>query len=188
MRGGNRAPGRTCSRVGPKRSFGWSDSRPAARSADAASTTRSSRRRRRPEPAAGSRGERRRSVRSDHHLRRIAREGQQSVIAELIPEDDVGRCPDGVHEPHRGCGCHAAPMTQHGHQRDNPRSTSDEKRGRLPAPNEVRGERAADLDLVALDNDLVEVRGDFAVGEQVDRQLDPALVEARRQPSRGWPR
>ena len=49
--------------------------------------------------------------------------------------------------------------------------------GLLAAPDEVGGERAADLDLVAHLDDVVEVRRDLAVLEAVDRQLDLALVE-----------
>jgi uncharacterized protein (DUF1501 family) len=51
--------------------------------------------------------------------------------------------------------------------------------GVLAVPDEVRRERAAHLDLVALDQDVVEVGGDLTVGEPVDGQLDRALVKRR---------
>jgi len=47
----------------------------------------------------------------------------------------------------------------------------------LTVPDEVGGERPADLDPVALDDHIVKVRRDLAVLEPVDRQLDLALVE-----------
>ena len=68
-------------------------------------------------------------------------------------------------------------MAQHRHQRHHPGAAADEEHRRLPAPDEVGGEGAADLDLVALHHDVVEVGGDLAVVEAVDGQLDLALVE-----------
>ncbi len=42
---------------------------------------------------------------------------------------------------------------------------------RFASPDEVRGEWAPDLDLVALLDNLVEVGRDFPVVQQVDREL-----------------
>ena len=60
-----------------------------------------------------------------------------------------------------------------------PEPPPTQQRRRLAAPDEVGGERAADLDLVALDDDVVEVGRDLSVLEPVDGQLDLALVERR---------
>ena len=70
-------------------------------------------------------------------------------------------------------------MTQHRHQRHYPRPAAHKENRRLTAPDEVGGKRTPDLDLITLDHDLVKVRGDLAVGEQVDRQLYLSLVERR---------
>jgi hypothetical protein len=56
---------------------------------------------------------------------------------------------------------------------------SHQEHGPLAAPHEVGGEGAADLDLVPLDEDVVEVRGDLAILQSVDGQLDLPPVERR---------
>ena len=70
-------------------------------------------------------------------------------------------------------------MAKDRHQRHDARAAADQQHRGFAAPDEVGGERPADLDLVALADDVMEVRGDLAVGEPVDGQLDVAF-ELRR--------
>ena len=48
-------------------------------------------------------------------------------------------------------------MAHHRHQGHHAGAASDEQNGPFPAPDEVRGEWPAELDLVALGDDVVEV-------------------------------
>ena len=109
----------------------------------------------------------------------LAGERDERVLAELVGVDHVGAGAGRVEEAHRQLGHREAAVAQHRHQRHDARAAADQQHRLLAAPDEVGGERAADLDLVALHEDVVEVGRDLAVVEAVDRQLDRALVERR---------
>ena len=100
------------------------------------------------------------------------------VVAELVGVDHVVGRSHRVDEPHRrGSGIVRRRWRSIAISGTTPEPPPTSSTGLLAAPHEVGRERAADLDLVALDDDLVEVRGDLAVVEPVDRQLDLPLVE-----------
>src|ERR687892_947909 len=96
-------------------------------------------------------------------LRGVAGEGEQRLVARLVLVDDVIGVANGVDEAHRQVRHRPPPVTQHAHQGDDTRATTDEQYRLLPVPDEVGGERAADLYLVALDDHVVEVGRDLAV-------------------------
>ena len=110
-------------------------------------------------------------------LRRLARVGEHGVVAQLVRVDHVVGVAHGVHETHVQLRHRAPLVPQHRHQRRHARAAAHQQHRRLAAPHEVGRERAAQLHLVAHLHDLVEVRRHLAVVEEVDGQLDLALVE-----------
>ena len=111
-------------------------------------------------------------------LRRFAGEGEQCV-AELILIDHVVGTANRVDQPHRQFGHRPPTVAEHRHQGDDAGAATQQQHRLLPAPDEVGGERAANLDLIALGNHVMEVGRHLTVFEAIDGQLDLTLVEGR---------
>jgi hypothetical protein len=89
-----------------------------------------------------------------------------------------GGAAGGVDQPHRGGAAGSGPGAGHGHQRHDARPAADQQDGLrfVRVPGEVAADRASQLQRVAGGEDLGQVRGDLAVVEPLDGQLEPGAA------------
>src|ERR671918_1352084 len=109
----------------------------------------------------------------------LAGEREQALFVELVRVDHVVGGANRVDEGHRELRHGASAVAQDRHQGHNARPAADQQHLLLAAPHEVGGKGTADLELVAFQYDVVEVWGDLAVLQLVDRELDLTLVQGR---------